>query len=148
TGDQFILAETEQNVVEFSMDGEIGEGWGAGPISLAFGAASREESIDQTLGPDDIIARSLPQADTDPACTGNAVDLLNPPPGCTGVRGVPPQFAATPDEVLIFTNVQPIEGTYSVKEVFAETLLPLVSDAPAAEQLDLTLAARYADYSG
>ena len=37
TGDQFILAETDQKVVEFSMEGDIGDGWGAGPISLAFG---------------------------------------------------------------------------------------------------------------
>ena len=60
TGDQYILAETEQNVAEFSMEGDIGDGWGAGAISLAFGGGWREESIDQTLGPDDIIAGSLP----------------------------------------------------------------------------------------
>jgi iron complex outermembrane receptor protein len=148
TGDQYILAKTKQNVVEFSMEGELGDGWGAGPISLAFGAGWREESINQTLGPDDIIARSLPPADTAPECLSNAVDLLNPPPGCTGIRGVPPQFAATPEEIFIFTNVQPISGEYSVSEVFAETLLPLVSGAKAAKQLDLSLSARYADYEG
>ena len=60
TGDQYILAKTDQNVVEFSMEGDIGDGWGAGAISLAFGGGWREESIDQTLGPDDIIARSMP----------------------------------------------------------------------------------------
>ena len=47
TGDQYILAETDQKVVEFSMEGEIGDGWGAGAISLAFGGGWREESIDQ-----------------------------------------------------------------------------------------------------
>jgi outer membrane receptor protein involved in Fe transport len=148
TGDQFILAETDQKVVEFSMEGEIGEGWGAGAISLAFGAGWREESIEQTLGPDDIIARSMPTNDAVPACTSNTVDLLNPPAGCRGVRGVPAQFSATPNEIFIFTNVQPIAGEYAVSEVFAETLLPLVSGVTAVEQLDLTVAARYADYEG
>jgi iron complex outermembrane receptor protein len=149
TGDQYILAETEQNVVEFSMEGDVGDGWGAGAISLAFGAGYREESIDQTLGPDDIIARSLPAADpaTSP-CASNTVNLLTPPPGCTGIRGVPGQFAATPNEIFIFTNVQPISGEYSVSEAFVETLLPLVSGVPAVEQLDLSLSTRYADYEG
>jgi outer membrane receptor protein involved in Fe transport len=149
TGDQYILAETEQNVVEFAMEGEVGDGWGAGAIGLAFGGGWREESIDQTLGPDEIIAGSLPPADaaTSP-CASNTVNLLSPPPGCTGIRGVPAQFAATPNEIFIFTNVQPISGSYSVSEVFAETLLPLVANVTGVEQLDLTLSARYADYEG
>lgn len=141
TGDQYILARTEQNVVEFSMDGEIGGGWGAGPISLAFGAGWREESIVQTLGPADIIALTMPGNDPAGCVTPGQT-------GCRGIRGVPAQFAAVPDEVFIFTNVQPISGDYSVSEVFAETLLPLVAGVRGAEQLDLTLAARYADYSG
>jgi iron complex outermembrane receptor protein len=151
TGDQYINAETEQNVVEFSMQGDVGDGWGAGAISLAFGGGWREESIDQTLGPSDIIAASLPPADSPtarPDCVANTVDLLNPPAGCTGIRGVPAQFAATPNEIFIFTNVQPIAGSYSVSEVFAETLLPLVADRTGFEQLDLSLAARFADYEG
>jgi outer membrane receptor protein involved in Fe transport len=141
TGDQFILAKTKQNVAEFSMNSEISEGWGAGPISLAFGAGWREEKLNQTIGPDDLIALSTPL--NDPAgCTtpGQA--------GCRGVRGVPAQFAATPDEVLIFTNVQAIGGDYSNSEVFVETLLPLVSGVTGVEQLDLSLAARYADFEG
>jgi outer membrane receptor protein involved in Fe transport len=151
TGDQFILAKTDQNVVEFSMEGDVGDGWGAGAISLAFGGGWREESIDQTLGPDDVIAASLPAADnptTRPDCVSNTVDLLNPPAGCTGIRGVPAQFAATPNEIFIFTNVQPIAGSYSVSEVFAESLLPLLADRPGFQQLDLSLAARFADYEG
>jgi iron complex outermembrane recepter protein len=148
TGDQYILAETDQKVVEFTMEGDIGDGWGAGPISLAFGGGWREESIDQRLGPDDIIARTMPLNDANVACTLNTVNLLTPPAGCRGVRGVPSQFSAVPAEIFIFTNVQPIAGEYSVSEVFAETLLPLVSGVTAVEQLDLSLATRYADYEG
>jgi outer membrane receptor protein involved in Fe transport len=148
TGDQYILAETDQKVVEFSMEGDVGDGWGAGPISLAFGGGWREESIDQTLGPDDIIARTMPLNDANAACALNTVNLLAPPAGCRGIRGVPSQFSAVPNEIFIFTNVQPIAGEYSVSEAFVETLLPLVSGVPAVEQLDLNLAARYADYEG
>ena len=141
TGDQFILAKTEQTVAEFSMSGDISEGWGAGAISLAFGGAWREESVDQTLGPDDIIALTMPLNDPASCVTPGQA-------GCRGIRGVPSQFSATPNEIFIFTNVQPISGEYTTAEVFAESLLPLVSGAKAVEQLDLTLAARFADYEG
>jgi iron complex outermembrane recepter protein len=140
TGDQYILAKTEQTVAEFSMSGDVAEGW-AGPISLAFGGGWREESIDQTLGPSDIIALTMPLNDPAGCVTPGQA-------GCRGIRGVPAQFSAVPNEVFIFTNVQPITGEYSVSEVFAESLLPLLSGAAAAEQLDLTLSARYADYEG
>jgi outer membrane receptor protein involved in Fe transport len=141
TGDQFILAKTKQDVAEFSMSGDIGEGWGAGAVSLAFGGAWRKESVNQTIGPDDLIALSTPLNDPLTCVTPGQA-------GCRGVRGVPPQFAATPNEVLIFTNVQPISGDYTVSEVFAESLLPLVAGVRGVKQLDLTLAARYADYEG
>jgi iron complex outermembrane receptor protein len=141
TGDQFILAKTEQDVAEFSMNGEIGDGWGAGPLSLAFGGAWRKESLNQTLGPADLIALSLPPADPAGCVTPGQV-------GCRGIRGVPAQFAATPNEVFIFTNVQALGGDYTVSEVFAESLLPLVAGVRGVEQLDLTLAARWADYEG
>jgi iron complex outermembrane receptor protein len=140
-GDQWILAETEQDVAEFSMNGEIGEGWGAGAISLAFGGAWRKESVDQTIGPDELIALSAPVNDPVTCVTPGQA-------GCRGVRGVPAQFSATPNEVLIFTNVQPISGDYTVSEVFAESLLPLVAGVRAVDRLDLTVAARYADYEG
>ena len=88
----------------------------------------------------------MPLNDANAACTSNTVNLGAPPAGCRGVRGVPSQFSAVPAEIFIFTNVQPIAGEYSVSEVFAETLLPLLSGVTAVEQLDLSLAARYADY--
>jgi outer membrane receptor protein involved in Fe transport len=141
TGDEWILAKTKQDVAEFSMNGEVGDGWGAGAVSLAFGAGWRKESLAQTIGPADLIALSMPV--NDPAtCTTPGQ------PGCRGIRGIPSQFAATPNEVLLFTNVQPISGSYTVSEAFAETLLPLVAHKKAFEQLDLDLAVRYADYEG
>lgn len=38
-------------------------------------------------------------------------------------------------------------GSYSVKEVFGEAIVPLIADAPMIDYLGLELAARYSDYS-
>ena len=41
----------------------------------------------------------------------------------------------------------PVEGTYSVKEFFAETLIPIVQNAPGFKDLSMELGYRYSDYS-
>nr|WP_246505656.1 TonB-dependent receptor [Coralloluteibacterium stylophorae] len=41
----------------------------------------------------------------------------------------------------------PTSGEYDVNEVFAEFSVPLLSDSPWAEALDLSIAGRYSDYS-
>ncbi|HEX7037181.1 MAG TPA: TonB-dependent receptor [Pseudomonadales bacterium] len=41
---------------------------------------------------------------------------------------------------------EPTSGKYDVKEIYAEFSLPLLADAPAAEELTLDLAGRYSDY--
>lgn len=40
-----------------------------------------------------------------------------------------------------------VEGSFSVKEIFGEASIPLLQDAPMAENLTLELAYRYSDYS-
>ena len=42
---------------------------------------------------------------------------------------------------------QPTSGAFSVEEVYLELAVPLLSDMPGVEQLDLELATRYSDYS-
>jgi len=42
---------------------------------------------------------------------------------------------------------QPTAGSFSVEEVYLELAVPLLSDMPGVEQLDLELATRYSDYS-
>ncbi|NKX05755.1 TonB-dependent receptor, partial [Alteromonadaceae bacterium A_SAG6] len=42
---------------------------------------------------------------------------------------------------------QPTSGSFSVEEVYLELAVPLLSDMPGVEQLDLELATRYSDYS-
>ncbi len=43
-------------------------------------------------------------------------------------------------------NILPVSGGFDVKEIFAETLVPLVADKPGFESLDLEAAYRYSDY--
>lgn len=44
-------------------------------------------------------------------------------------------------------NPKPISGNYEVKEVFAETVVPLAKDIPLANLLELNAAIRYTDYN-
>jgi outer membrane receptor protein involved in Fe transport len=46
------------------------------------------------------------------------------------------------------STVANVHGNYQVKEIFNEWQLPLLADAPGAQQLNLLGAARYADYTG
>ena len=49
---------------------------------------------------------------------------------------------------LTFLNAIPSrKGEYSVKEIFAETTIPLLADLPAIQRLSMDLAGRYSDYS-
>jgi len=58
----------------------------------------------------------------------------------------PDTFLATGD-VLGFNAGQPTVGGFDAYEVFAEMIIPLLSDAPGAKSLEASLAARYSDYS-
>ena len=129
-GSMFVQANTKQDNVEFAANGEIFEGWGAGAVSLAVGASYRKQSIKHRLGPDELMDLN---------------SLVNDP--ANGIRGIPPSFSGK-DEVLQFVDLDEYDGSFNVKEVFAETLVPLVANAGFAQRLDLSLAARWADYSG
>ncbi|MBN7137158.1 TonB-dependent receptor [Lysobacter enzymogenes] len=49
---------------------------------------------------------------------------------------------------LTFLNAIPSrKGEYSVKEIFAETTIPLLADLPGVQRLSMDLAGRYSDYS-
>lgn len=45
------------------------------------------------------------------------------------------------------SNQKPLSGSYNVKEAYAETVVPLLRDAPLAYSLDLNGAVRVTDYS-
>jgi iron complex outermembrane receptor protein len=132
----------EQDVWEFSADGQLAEGW-AGPITMAFGYGFREESFDQVVevGPGGNVnadPRARPVLASTPANTAQF-----------GVRGVPGGALASGNSVEIqFSNVPFARGEQDVKEAFTEFLIPLINDRPGARQLNFSAAARWADYSG
>src|SRR5690606_16766994 len=64
-----------------------------------------------------------------------------------GIRGMPIAWQGT-DDRLQFVDLDNFEGSFDVREVFGETLVPLVSGRPAVQQLNASIAARWADYSG
>jgi outer membrane receptor protein involved in Fe transport len=125
---------TTQRMFDFSADGEVWEGWGAGPMMLALGTSYREDSVFQIV--EDI---------TNPASDPNIIVRPNAP--AEGIQGIPSGYVTRPTG-FAFSNFPNIKGKLDVKEVFAETLLPLLSDKSGVDQLNFTLASRWADYSG
>ena len=122
----------DQDLIDFSLDGQIAEGW-AGPILAGFGVHYREESIvqiaiDHTNPSGDFASRP---AQFDPAI----------------VRGVGTGMSERTTAIQ-FASVPNLNGGYSVKEAFAEFLIPLVTDKPAFDSLSTSLAWRWADYEG
>lgn len=103
--------------VGFDIGGDVFEGW-AGPISVVVGATYREQTIEQV-------------SNSDPS----------QPVDTTGIRG------AFSDLRTSVANVGTADGGYDVTEIFAETVVPLVTDGPLGDRLELNGAVRYADYS-
>ncbi|MFC1495291.1 TonB-dependent receptor domain-containing protein [Thermodesulfobacteriota bacterium] len=133
------IVDIFQRVFEITADGDLFEGWGAGPIKGAIGYGYRKESFTQVvqMGPGGNI-------NTDP--TYRPV-MANDP--LLGIRGVPGGNAASGNHVSAqFTNTPHARGEQSVHEYFAELLVPLLADFTAVKQLNLTGAVRRADYSG
>jgi outer membrane receptor protein involved in Fe transport len=112
----------KQQVAEFSTQGELFALPG-GPLSVALGAGYRHESFVQTV-----------DAQSTEIRTG------------AGIQGYPTGLINTLGGYER-TNPQPTGGSYSVKEVFAETQAPLLADLPLVKSLTLNGAVRYTDYS-
>ncbi len=134
------ITNMRQHLFELSASGEVYEGWGAGPISMAFGGSHREEKIRQIVRDP-----TNPPSDHD---NGHPVLCDSDPEAiAAGLRGVSaPDCGNTVG--LQYSKVSNINGKSTVTEVFTEVLVPLVADAPLMEQLTLHGAARWADYSG
>jgi len=132
-GNERVIQDVDQHVAEVTLDGEPVEGW-AGPIAVALGASFRRDSFSQIGDPPDV---GTGQEDCLTAAEANALGyrgLAQAYQGCVGrfERG----------------SVAEVSGSYDVGEAFVETLVPLVEDMPFAHAANLSLAARYADYSG
>lgn len=126
----------EQHFAEVSASGVLFNNW-AGPVALAFGGSWREESIYQVVQ-DTTNPTSNHDGDFRPVrCSDAAIGLRGvSPPDCGNTVG------------FQYSKVSNIQGKSTVKELFAETLVPLISGQSWMERASLSAAARWADYSG
>ncbi|MEP7311871.1 MAG: TonB-dependent receptor [Pseudomonadota bacterium] len=127
-GDKVGLSNVHQDFAELLLTGKVIEGW-AGPISAAVGATYRSEDFWQRAFPDEL-------------------ERLGPPLNATalGIRGIPSGFTGGSPNLFQFSTVPPIQGDYSVKELFAEVQVPIFKTG-SGQQLDLDLAGRRSKYS-
>ncbi len=124
-----------QHVAEFSMNGDLAQGW-AGPISLAFGGSFRRESILQLV--------EDPANPSSNHATGHPVLCNGEAPGLRGVS----QADCVNTVGTQYSKVSNIKGAINVYEAFAETLIPLLADTGPVNAANLHLAGRWANYSG
>ena len=126
-GNKYGWGLVEQQFAELSADGELFAGFGAGPVRLAYGASFRNDRFRQHASPDD----SLKVPPNDPS---------------QGIQGIPAAFVGS--FIYQFSSFPDLGGSFSVKEAFAETEIPLLAHADGSQRLELSLASRFADYSG
>lgn len=117
-----------QSFAEILFQGDVWQGFGPGPFSMAAGATYREESFWQRGYPVELMKYGPPI---------NAPDL--------GIRGIPPGFTGGSANLHEFSTVPAISGEFDVWEVFSEFIMPLY--ASGDRRLELNLAGRRSDYS-
>jgi iron complex outermembrane receptor protein len=125
--DHFFV--NREDVAELSMNGKVWDGFGAGPVSGAFGVSYRKEQIESYE-------------------TGLSAQFDTPSSVATDpdyIRGTPSGYSRDPD-VQLFGSFADVDGQFDVKEAFAESLIPLLSGLPGIQQLNITPAVRWADY--
>ena len=136
--DKRRILEMDQEVFELSANGQLFEGFGAGPIGMALGYAWRDEAFVQLVQASQGNPTTNP--DVRPVAANNAA---------LGIRGVPGGGAASGNSVEFqFSKVGFGIGEFTVREAFTEFNVPLLADIPFIQQLDANLAARRAHYSG
>jgi len=130
--DKITDTEYTQELIEFSLDGPIADGW-AGPIFAAFGVHYREEEILQLT-----LDHTNPSGDFDsrPAQFDPLI-----------VRGIGTGMSERTTAIQ-FASVPNLLGGFDVTEAFAEVIVPLVVDKPGFDNLTASVAWRWADYEG
>jgi outer membrane receptor protein involved in Fe transport len=150
--DKHNLSVVKQDVAELNFDGELWKGIGAGPVSMAFGVSYRKEHFDQHVqDPDDefVIINGV-----NTGYRGLVPDQMPGYPESSWLAGV--RRGAVPvgytgdnsSSTVQFTSLRSFGGGFNVKEAFTEFDIPLIANTAFAQSLNLSLAARYADYSG
>ena len=128
--------DIQQNDAELVASGDIYKGWGAGAISMAMGGNYRRETLNQVVYDSQGNPSTSPNVFPVPA---NSATL--------GIRGAPPGAVNNSVDTQ-FSKVPFVKGGFDVKEAFAETEVPLISNTLLLQQLNFNAAVRWADYSG
>ncbi len=126
--DKFGYVTVEQHFAEISADGPVAEGIGAGPVLLALGASFREDRFNQYAVPAD---SSISTPANDPSL---------------GIQGIPAAFVGS--FVHQFSSFPNLHGALHGEGGVRRSARPLYTDAQNVRHLSMSLAARYADYSG
>jgi len=127
----------EQDFAELLFRGELSDGWGAGPLSLATGLTYRDQSFTDGSYPVEIDALGPPvNADGSPGFTPNL-----------GIRGIAAAWAGGSPNLHQFSTVSAISGGYDVWEAFGELNVPIWQSSSAERHFGTSFAYRYSDYS-
>ena len=128
--DKFGVGIVEQDFAELLVTGEISEGWGAGPISLATGLTYRDQSFSDEGFPVEIDALGPPF---------NAPEL--------GIRGISSAWFGGSPNLHQFSTVSLLSGSYDVWEWFGEVNVPVWQSASENQRFGTSFAYRSSDYS-
>ncbi|HTV79975.1 MAG TPA: TonB-dependent receptor [Steroidobacteraceae bacterium] len=128
--------DIQQSNGEFVASGDVYKGWGAGALSMALGATYRREALNQVVL--DSQGNSSTSPNVFPVPANNAT---------LGIRGAPPGAVNNSVDTQ-FSKVPFVKGEFDVKEVFAETEVPLIAHTFLLQQFNFNGAVRWADYSG
>jgi iron complex outermembrane recepter protein len=120
--------DLDQHFAEMLLTGEIHEGWGAGPLSMAAGLTYREEWFNQYTTPID-----------GERGAANAPEL--------GIRGMSVGTTGGNRSMHYFSATSWATGSFDVWEWFGELNVPVWESGSGQQRLDTTFAFRQSDYS-
>ena len=120
----------EQDFFEVLLQGELHEGWGYGPVSMATGLTWREQSFTDNAQPAEVDAWGPPL---------NAPEL--------GIRGIPGGYTNGSPNLHQFSTVPNIRGKYDVTELFGELQAPFWESDSGEQRLGGSIAFRSSDYN-
>ncbi len=120
----------EQDFAELLVTGEVSQGWGAGPLSLATGLTYRDQSFRDGAFPADVDALGPPF---------NAPEL--------GIRGIASAWSGGSPNLHQFSTVSLLSGQYDVLEWFGELNVPMWQSESGDRRIGTSFAYRSSDYS-
>jgi outer membrane receptor protein involved in Fe transport len=144
-GPKINIMTMKQHIFELAVNGELFKGWGAGPITIAFGGTYRKETLHQ-------VVRDPGNKTSDHTLTAAGRTAFPCPTTAQattyGLRGLPAGGDCANTVFTQFSKVSNIAGSISVKEAFGEMLIPLIAKTPFIENLTIDLSTRWAEYTG